>query len=337
MLVKLDDRMKIDRIFQFEAEIARQFALERYDVLDTVEEYRFDQITMAVKSALDVPIVAISLLDGKRLWFKSKIGFEASEVPRDNTFCNHAIGQNCSMIIEDATLDPKFKDHPSVTAFPFLRSYVGVPLTTPDGHNIGTLSALDVVPRQLGHSKIELIEQLAELVIHELELRQQTAKDRLTGALTRSGFSVAVQKAISLYNRQKIESTLVLFDADLNKMVTHHSGCGSGNALLRKIVQSLIAHLTAPNCVGRMGGTQFAVLLTATTRAEAKVLTEDLLNIMEFRNARLFLDISFSEISPEIGICDDWLKQANIDLNVVKGSGSHQIYLESGKRADCTG
>lgn len=195
------------------------------------------------------------------------------------------------------------------------------------------LSALDIVPRQFGHSKIELMEQLAELVIHELELRQQTAKDRLTGALTRSGFSVAVQKVISLYDRQKVKSTLVLFDVNLYKMVAHHSGCLSGNTLLRKMTQSLIARLTPSSCVGRMGGTQFAVLLTATTQAEAKVVMEALLKGMEFRNAGLFLDVSFSEISPEIGICDDWLKQANIDLNGVKESERHGFRLKSGKHS----
>ncbi len=325
--------MKMDRIFQFEAEVARQFALERYDILDTAEEYRFDHITTVAKLALDVPMVAISLLDGKRQWFKSKIGFEALEVPRDNTFCNHAIGQYCSMIIEDATLDPQFMGHPSVTGIPFLRSYIGVPLTTPDGHNIGTLAALDIVPRQFGHSKVELMEQLAELVIHELELRQQTAKDRLTGALTRSGFSLAVQKVISLYDRQKVKSTLVLFDVNLYKMVAYHSGRLSGNTLLRKIAQSLISRLPSPSCVGRMGGTQFAVLLTDTTQAEAQNLAEDLLQRTEFKNAGLFLDIGFSEISPAIGICDDWLKQANIDLNIVKESDRHGFCLKSRPRS----
>ncbi|WP_339691622.1 diguanylate cyclase [uncultured Parasphingorhabdus sp.] len=325
--------MKMDRVFQFEVEAARQFALERYDILDTAEEYRFDHITTVAKLALDVPMVAISLLDGNRQWFKSKIGFEALEVPRDSTFCNHAIDQNCSLIIEDATLDPQFKDNPSVTGIPFLRSYIGVPLTTPDGHNIGTLSALDIVPRQFGHSKVELMEQLAELVMHELELRQQTAKDRLTGTFTRSGFSVAVQKVISLYGRQKVKSTLVLFDVNLYKMVAHHSGRLSGNALLQRIAQYLTARLPPPNCVGRMGGTQFAVLLTATTQAEAKVVAEDLMKRMEFKNAELFLDVGFSEISPEIGICDDWLKQANADLNIAKESDRRGFRLKSGKRS----
>lgn len=326
--------MKIERSSQFEVEAARQFALERYDVLDTAEEYCFDHITKAVKLALDVPMAAISLLDGKRLWFKSKIGFDVSEVPRYTALCNYTIGQNSSTIVEDMTRDPRFKNGPSASAILSLKSYIGVPLTTPDGHNIGTLCAGDIVPRKFRHPKIELMEQLAELVIHELELRQQADKDRLTGALTRSGFSVEVQKAITLYDRQRIKSTLVLFDVDLYKMIRHRSGSISGNSLLRSIIQSLIGMLKPSNCVGRLGGTQFAVLLTATTQMEALFATEELSKTMEQTNAGVYLDVSYSEISPEIAICDDWLKQANIELGIAKESGRSGLHFKSDKRFD---
>ena len=329
--------MKIDRSFQLEAEVARQFALERYDILDTPQEYCFDHIANAVKLALEVPIVAISMIDGNRQWFKSKIGFEAPEMPRDTGFCDYTINQNNSMIVEDTTLDPRFKDSPMVVGDPFVRSYIGVPLTTPDGHNIGALCAIDLVPRQFMHSKVELLEQLAELVIHELEMRQQADRDRLTGALTRSGFSVKVQKAIALYDRQEVISTMVLFDVDLHKMVRHHSGRLSGNALLRTVIRTLIACLQPSNCVGRMGGTQFAVLLTSTTRAEAMRATVEFLEKMEEMNVGIFLDVSFSEISPAIGICGDWLKQANIDLRAAKESDHSRPYQESDDRLNGTG
>lgn len=327
MSTKLGDISIIERSFEFEAEAARQFALERYDVLDTAEEYCFDHITNAVKLALDVPMAAISLMDGKRLWFKSKIGFDVSEVPRYTALCNHTIGQNGSMIIEDLTRDPRFKNGPSASTILSLKSYIGVPLTTPDGHNIGTLCAGDIVPRQFRHPKIELMEQLAELVVYELELRQQADKDGLTGALTRSGFSVEVQKAISLYDRQKIKSTLVLFDVDLYKMVSHRSGDLSGNALLRTIIQSLIARLEPSDRVGRIGGTQFAILLAGTARPEALVTSEEFLKSIEGMNVGTILDLKFSEISAGIGICDDWLERANIDSGVANGSGRGDIFV----------
>ena len=329
MLAKPGNRMIAEPNFELEAEAARQFALERYDVLDTAEEYCFDHITKAVKSALDVPITAISLMDGKRLWFKSKVGFDVSEFPRYTAFCNHTIAQNSPTIIEDITRDARFKDSPSVGTILSLKSYIGVPLTTPDGHNIGTLCAGDIVPRQFRHPKIELMAQLAELVVYELELRQQADKDGLTGALTRSGFSVEVQNAISLYDRQKTKSTLILFNVDRYLVAISRYDCSSGNMLLRSIIQSLVKRLRPSDCVGRIGGTQFAILLAGTTLAEALVASEEFLKSIVGMNAGSILDLQFSEISPDVGICDDWLRQADIDSGVANGSGRSKIYLKS--------
>lgn len=313
MLSKSNRRMKPDMDLEYEVEAARQFALDRYDVLYTGEETCFDHITQAVKAALDVPMAAISFMDGTRMWFKSKIGFDASEMPRNAAFCDLTICQNGAMIIEDATQDARFVNNPSVIGEPFLRSYIGVPLTTPDGHNIGTLCALDVVPRQFRHPKTELIEQLAELVMYELELRQQAHKDALTGALTRSGFSVKVQNAISLYDRQKIRSTLILFNIDRYMMTIDRSDDPSSGKSLRVIIQSLIKRLRPTDWVGRIGGSQFAILLTGMAGREAVEVTEEFLELIDGIKSGAMFDLKLSEITADIGICDDWIKQANAE------------------------
>ncbi len=310
--------MRLNRRVEFEAEAARQFALERYDILDTAEEYSFDHITNAVRAALDVPVAAISLVDGDRLWLKSKTGVRPSELPRNTTFCNHTIKDCDPMIVENALQDERFKDQPSVIGEPYTRSYIGVPLTTPDGHNIGALCAMDFVPRKFSPQKVELVKRLAELVIHELELRQQAEKDRLTGALSRSGFALEVQKAISLYDREKIKSTIIRFDVDLYKMVQHRANRPAGNDLLKSIIQPLIDMLRSSDCIGRMGGTQFAILLTRTTAAEALRATEALQQRIDAADADVFFDFSMSEISPGIGICDDWLQQVEAKLEAAK-------------------
>jgi diguanylate cyclase (GGDEF)-like protein len=197
-----------------------------------------------------------------------------------------------------------------------------------------TDSAADIVPRQYGKKKVERMEQLAELVIHELEFRQQAKKDRLTGALTRSGFSVEVQKAISLYDRQGIKSTLVVFDVDLYKMVRHRFGRPSGNALLRSIIQPLVSRLRRTDCIGRLGGTQFAVLLTSTTEAKALRATEEMQREMEQTNTKIFFDVGYCEISEGMGICDDWLKQADIILLDAKTAGRNEIDEDSDRQYD---
>ena len=337
MFAKSDKKTESDNRLQFEAEAARQFALERYDILDTAQENSFDHIANAVKLALDVPSVGVSFLDGERLWFKSKIGLTTSEVPRDSSFCDYAIRQNSPMIIVDTLQDARFRENPAVICPPFFRSYIGVPLTTPDGHNIGTLCAMDIVPRQYSRENVERMGQLAELVIHELELRQQANKDRLTGALTRSGFFVEVQKAISLYDRQKIKSTLVLFDIDLYKMVDHRFESPSGNAMLRAIIEPLSKRLRQSDCIGRMGGTQFAILLTCTTKAKAMRATEEFQQKMEHLHSSVLFDVSFCEISSEMGICHDWLEQANINLQLAKQADRNETDEVSDRQCNLAG
>ena len=337
MLSKSDRKIRNEERLRFEAEAARQFALERYDVLDTGAEDSFDHITSAVKLALDVPYVGISFLDGERLWFKSTSGMTTSEVPRDLSFCNSTISQKGSMIIEDTFEDERFRENPVVINSPFFRSYIGAQLITPDGHNIGTLCAADIIPRQHSQEKIERLEQLAELVIHELELRQQGTKDRLTGALTRSGFSVEVQNAISLHERHGIKSTLVVFDVDLYKMVSQRFGRPSGNALLRSIIQPLVKRLRRSDCIGRIGGTQFAVLLTCTVEAKARRATEEMQREMEQTNTDVFFDVSFCEISPAMGVCEDWLGQANINLLAAKKAARSVIDDDSDTEYNVSG
>ncbi|CAO1654029.1 sensor domain-containing diguanylate cyclase [Parasphingorhabdus sp. NYA22] len=337
MVSKSDGKSRNEKRSQFEAEAARQFALERYDILDTAEEDSFDHITMAMKMALDVPFAGISFMDGDRLWFKSKSGAATTDIPRDISFCDFAIAERGPTIVEDTLQDERFSENPVVINSPFLRSYIGVPLVTPDGYNIGTLCAADIIPRQYSDEKIDRMKQLAELVIHELELRQQAEKDRLTGALTRSGFSVEVQKAMSLYERQGIKSTLVIFDVDLYKMVSKRFGRPSGNALLRSIIQPLVRRLRRSDYIGRLGGTQFAVLLTCTVEEKAREATEKIQREMEKTNTEIYFDVGFCEITPAMGVCDDWLDQANINLLADKPAAGSVICEEPDKQYNMAG
>tara|TARA_R110000772_G_scaffold111558_4_gene215538 strand:- start:2890 stop:3390 length:501 start_codon:yes stop_codon:yes gene_type:complete len=155
-------------------EEGRLSALDRYNILDTGHEERFDRITKFVEMALHCPITAISLVDAKRQWFKSKQGLDVNETARDISFCTHAIQNARPLIVKDAAQDSRFSTNPLVTGDPNIRSYLGVPLLSPEGFNIGTLCAIDTAPREFDNDSIELLNQLAQLVIHELELRKNS-------------------------------------------------------------------------------------------------------------------------------------------------------------------
>jgi signal transduction histidine kinase len=151
---------------------ARLAALTRFCVLDTPAEPAFDRLTRIAAHVLQVPTVLVSLIDRDRQWFKSRVGLDAQETPRDISFCGHAVYLRETLLVPDARLDPRFADNPLVTGDLGLRFYLGVPLITADGHALGTLCAIDYVARPAPHAEqIEIISQLADAVVAALELR----------------------------------------------------------------------------------------------------------------------------------------------------------------------
>lgn len=153
-------------------------------VLDSAAEPRFDRITQLAADMFGAPIALVSLVDEKRQWFKSRVGIDATETPRDVAFCAHAIQQspNSVMVVENATLDPRFADNPFVTGDPDVRFYAGATLTTSDGENVGTLCVIDDRPRpRPSEAELEKLRALAALVVDELELshRSRVADQRL--------------------------------------------------------------------------------------------------------------------------------------------------------------
>lgn len=150
--------------------------LYQYEVLDTPAEGAFDDLTRLAAQICETPIALISLIDTDRQWFKSKVGLAASETHRDLAFCAHAILQEHPLIVEDTLQDDRFADNPLVTGEPYIRSYAGAPLLTPQGNHIGTLCVIDFVSRQLSQPQIEALQTLGRQVISQLELRQSVTK-----------------------------------------------------------------------------------------------------------------------------------------------------------------
>ncbi|MEY4387042.1 MAG: hypothetical protein RLY20_2325 [Verrucomicrobiota bacterium] len=155
-------------------EARRLKVLWQYDVLDSVPEEIFDDLTELAGAICDAPIALISLVDESRQWFKARIGLSEPETSRDISFCAHAIMQPDLFIVPDATQDDRFKNNPLVTTHPKIKFYAGAPLITPDGHALGTLCILDKVPRQLTPVQTKALRVLARLVVSQLELRRQS-------------------------------------------------------------------------------------------------------------------------------------------------------------------
>ncbi len=148
--------------------------LWQYEVLDTVPEEVFDDLTELAARICEAPIAMISLVDEKRQWFKSKVGTSLNETARDISFCAHAIAQTDLFIVPDATRDRRFARNPLVTRDPKVRFYAGAPLITPDGYVLGTLCVIDKVARELQPDQKQALRILAHHVVSQLELRRRS-------------------------------------------------------------------------------------------------------------------------------------------------------------------
>ena len=162
-------------------ESGRLAALEQYHILDTAPETVFDHYAALVAQLFHAPISIVGMIDEHRHWFKATVGVSASSNTRPNAFCTHTILSDEVLCVPDATQDARFASNPVVTGSLHIRFYAGAPLMTKDGHRIGTLCIFDTQPREFSASDRNTLEQLATLVMQELERRlsPQAAEGRL--------------------------------------------------------------------------------------------------------------------------------------------------------------
>jgi GAF domain-containing protein len=153
-------------------ERARLRRLEELQILDTPIEREFDNITQIASAVFGTPIALVSLVDQTRQWFKSHHGLAARQTPRDVSFCGHVVASDELLVVPDAHRDVRFADNPLVTGEPEVRFYAGTPLRTTDGLVLGTLCAIDHVPRALTPQQLEILQLLAEQTTTILQSRR---------------------------------------------------------------------------------------------------------------------------------------------------------------------
>ena len=152
-------------------EAERLAALHACDILDTPPEVAFDRIVKLATQSLDVPVAAVSFVEDDRQWFKAAIGFPFCELPRQHSFCAHAILEEDVFVVPDATRDPRFAENPLVTEGMQVRFYAGAVLRAPGGQARGALCVVDTRPRELDERQRGILRDLAAVTVDALALR----------------------------------------------------------------------------------------------------------------------------------------------------------------------
>ena len=328
-------------------------ALERYKVLDTPPEEAFDKITRLAALSMEVPIALVSLVDRDRQWFKSRCGLDAPQTPRDVAFCAHAICDDRPLVVEDATVDPRFADNPLVTDEPGIRFYAGAPLRSRDGHNLGTLCVIDSKPRAISEAQLKLLVQLAAMVVDEFEVRlagqravqelsdqedrarellRLATTDSLTGVLNRRAFFEVAEQEWLRAQRYGHCISLLAIDVDHFKRINDTEGHAMGDDVLKRLSDCVRASLRAQDVIGRIGGEEFAVLAPNTSASNACVLAARLKDqVADIRLAtareemRFTISIGLTECAASGEDVQQALKRADAALYAAKQGGRNRI------------
>jgi GAF domain-containing protein len=148
-------------------------ALKEYEIMDSLPEEEYDNITSLASRVCGTPISLITLLDDQRQWFKSATGLDIKETPIEYAFCSHAI-QNPSevLVVPDSRKDERFSNNPFVTGEPHIVFYAGMPLVDEAGNALGSLCVLDVQEHTLTPFQLTALRQLARQVVSLMALRK---------------------------------------------------------------------------------------------------------------------------------------------------------------------
>jgi diguanylate cyclase (GGDEF)-like protein len=267
-------------------ETTRIDTLRALNILDSSPEERFDRITRLAKRLFGVPVALISLVDTDRQWFLSSFGFDAKETPRDISFCGHAILNDDILSVPDAALDPRFNDNPLVIGAPNIRFYAGCPISVQNGSKLGTICLIDESPREFNEEDKLLLRDLAHMVEQEVVAVQLATLDELTMISNRRGFEVLSNHALSLCKRMGGNATILFIDLDKFKSINDTFGHAEGDHALQVFSKMLRDVFRDSDVIGRIGGDEFAVLLTMTSVVEAQEVLQRLQEVVSAYNLR---------------------------------------------------
>ncbi len=187
----------------------RLAAVRRYQILDTPPEQAFDRITAIAARVLSVPIALITLVDRDRIWFKSRHGVAIDQIDREPGLCASALFHGQVYTVANALEDPRTRSNALVVGEFGLRFYAAAPLIAPDGHTLGTLCVIDRQPRQITADEAQTLQDLAAVVMDELELRRSNRQLVATTAAQQAAIETLYHKAPCGYHSLDADGIII--------------------------------------------------------------------------------------------------------------------------------
>ncbi|MBS9719308.1 sensor domain-containing diguanylate cyclase [Tianweitania sp. BSSL-BM11] len=308
----------------------RLAALQSYDILDTPREEAFDRIVRLIRNVFDVPIAFISMIAADRQWAKACIGLPDPNLDRKVTFCRMVLASGQPVVIEDLSQAEDWKNSPFVTGPAHMRFYAGVPLRTMDGFVLGTLCAIDKKPRSFTEANLDVLTDLAAIVMHELELRRTAEVDVLTKVLTRRAFTVQARQVLALMDRQDRFSSVIMLDIDRFKAVNDTHGHATGDLVLSEVARICQTQLRSTDLVGRLGGEEFVVLLPGTGAKDAVRIAEKIRKAI----AAAAIDVGSTSLAVTSSFGIATVDAKTSELNALLGLADAGLYMAKSRGRD---
>lgn len=311
----------------------RLAALDSYDILDTPAEPQFDRIVRLIKDIFDIPMAIVSVIDGHRQWYKAYDGLGQSEVSLEHTFCRHTLLDDRALIVEDATNDSRFSANPHVTGQAHIRFYAGTPLTTPDGHNIGSICAIDTKPRRFTARETRILNDLAAIVMREMELRRDATIDVLTEVMQRRAFEKAARQAFEQGRARDRRLACLILDIDHFKAVNDTYGHPAGDIVIKGVAKACRDRLRQDDLIGRIGGEEFAIILHDASQSAALNVAEELrksIQELDFaisgtRRIGVTTSIGLAFANPSVSDIATLIAQADTAMYKAKTTGRNRV------------
>ncbi len=313
-------------------------------------EERFERITRLARRALNVPVAAVTLINGNNQWFKSICGWPISQLPLEDSLCKATLNSGQLTVIEDASQDPRSSRNPLVVHSPKFRAYAGMPILNEHGDLTGTFCVYDTKPRVFESDDAGALTDLAAMAQQELagerilgthaELvaklgtaRREAMVDPLTRLWNRRGAMVMLEAAIKDAQKTRTNLVIALIDLDNFKRINDSHGHQIGDEVLRKCAGRLIRNVRMDDVVGRIGGDEFLLLITdADNRTAIQVLDRLRARVAEepvlTRHASIVTTISvgFTMLDPaEASTTETLLERADRALLAAKCAGRDQV------------